>query len=95
MHVLEEGLPWLRTVEFAVYGGYTDKSENMARFVMLHLVSRDYWLVVRRGPAKGEEELSQRRCSQRLSTALCNEPCIWIQYRGSNRPINSKCANSL
>ena len=53
------------------------------------------WLVVRRGPAKSEEELSQRRCSQRLSTALCNEPCIWIQYRGSNRPINSKCTNSL
>jgi len=48
---------------------------------MLHSMSKGHWLVMWRGPAKGEEELSQRRCPQRLSTTLCDEPWIWVQYR--------------
>jgi hypothetical protein len=57
------------------------RTETWLVLVMPHLVLNGHWLVMWRGPAKGEEELSQRRFPQRLSTALCDEPCIRIRYR--------------
>ena len=58
---------------------------------MLHLISKGHWLVMWRGPAKGEEELSQHRCPQRLLTTLCDEPWIWIQYRELKEATRLKC----